>query len=268
MRIQQFVRSRMVWQRAPGLTVPVTAVVRVSGKYFCYTSKVAASAEQILMKDPDILALFSVMGFSFSGAAPNQGIMFVRLKEFKDRPGDARALSAVLRRVSGPLFGIPGAIVVAFTPPSIPGLSRFGGFEFQVGARPGKRRLLPGRPGHADRPGGQERDPDRRIRGTVAGKGVINRRRGGRGRPDPAAPHPHDVPGLHPRGAPARVRDGAGQEARHSVGTAVAGGMLVSTILNVVFIPVLYVVVETLRGVRAEAWPRPRMRPDQKPCNS
>src|SRR5205823_2528055 len=29
-------------------------------------------------------------------------------------------------------FGLPGAIVVAFTPPSIPGLSRFGGFEFQV----------------------------------------------------------------------------------------------------------------------------------------
>jgi len=58
--------------------------------------------------------------------------MFVRLKEFKDRPGDAHALQAVLRRVSGPLFGIPGAIVVAFTPPSIPGLSRFGGFEFQV----------------------------------------------------------------------------------------------------------------------------------------
>ena len=41
---------------------------------------------------------------------------------------------------------------------------------------------------------------------------------------------------------------GAGQEARHSVGTAVAGGMLVSTFLNIVFIPVLYVVVQTLRG--------------------
>src|SRR5262249_33464724 len=35
-------------------------------------------------------------------------------------------------RLSGPLFSIPGAIVVAFTPPSIQGLSRFGGFEFQV----------------------------------------------------------------------------------------------------------------------------------------
>jgi len=41
---------------------------------------------------------------------------------------------------------------------------------------------------------------------------------------------------------------GAGQEARHSVGTAVAGGMFVSTFLNVVFIPILYVVVQTMRG--------------------
>jgi HAE1 family hydrophobic/amphiphilic exporter-1 len=40
---------------------------------------------------------------------------------------------------------------------------------------------------------------------------------------------------------------GAGQEARHSVGTAVAGGMFLSTFLNVVFIPVLYVVIETFR---------------------
>src|SRR4030095_12398118 len=41
---------------------------------------------------------------------------------------------------------------------------------------------------------------------------------------------------------------GAGQEGRHSVGTAVAGGMFFATFLNVVFIPVLYVVVQTLRG--------------------
>jgi len=42
---------------------------------------------------------------------------------------------------------------------------------------------------------------------------------------------------------------GAGEAARHSVGTAVAGGMFVSTFLNLVFIPVLYVVVQTVRGV-------------------
>jgi HAE1 family hydrophobic/amphiphilic exporter-1 len=39
---------------------------------------------------------------------------------------------------------------------------------------------------------------------------------------------------------------GAGQEARHSVGTVVAGGMIASTFLNLAFIPVLYVVVKRL----------------------
>jgi HAE1 family hydrophobic/amphiphilic exporter-1 len=97
-----------------------------------YTGKVARQAEEIILKDPDVLALFSVMGFSFSGAAPNQGLMFVRLKPFEDRPGDAHSVQAVLGRISGPLFGLPGAIVVGFTPPAIQGLSRFGGFEFQV----------------------------------------------------------------------------------------------------------------------------------------
>jgi HAE1 family hydrophobic/amphiphilic exporter-1 len=72
------------------------------------------------------------MGFSFSGAAPNQGLMFARLKPFDDRIGDEHSVQAVLGRISGPLFGIPGAIVVGFTPPAIQGLSRFGGFEFQV----------------------------------------------------------------------------------------------------------------------------------------
>jgi hydrophobic/amphiphilic exporter-1 (mainly G- bacteria), HAE1 family len=97
-----------------------------------YTGGVARRAEKIILSDPDVLTLFSVMGFSFSGAAPNQGIMFVRLKPFDERPGREHSLQAVLGRLSGQLFGLPGAIVVAFNPPSIPGLSRFGGFEFQV----------------------------------------------------------------------------------------------------------------------------------------
>ena len=44
---------------------------------------------------------------------------------------------------------------------------------------------------------------------------------------------------------------GAGREARHSVGTAVAGGMIASTFLNLAFIPVLYVVVKSI-GRRRE----------------
>jgi hydrophobic/amphiphilic exporter-1 (mainly G- bacteria), HAE1 family len=47
---------------------------------------------------------------------------------------------------------------------------------------------------------------------------------------------------------PLAFASGAGRAARHSVGTAVAGGMLVSTFLNLVFIPVLYVVTKNLTG--------------------
>jgi HAE1 family hydrophobic/amphiphilic exporter-1 len=44
---------------------------------------------------------------------------------------------------------------------------------------------------------------------------------------------------------------GAGHMARHSVGTAVAGGMIASTVLNLAFIPVLYVVVKKVGRTRA-----------------
>src|SRR5688572_15808636 len=72
------------------------------------------------------------MGFSFAGAAPNTGMIFVRLKDYEERTGSDQALSAVIQRLSGPLFMIPGAIVAAFPPPSIQGLGFFGGFQFEV----------------------------------------------------------------------------------------------------------------------------------------
>jgi HAE1 family hydrophobic/amphiphilic exporter-1 len=45
---------------------------------------------------------------------------------------------------------------------------------------------------------------------------------------------------------PLYVATGAGAYGRHSVGTAIIGGMALSTILNLFFIPVLYVILKTL----------------------
>jgi len=97
-----------------------------------YTTNIAKEAEKIVYADPDVAAAFAVMGFSFSGAAPNNGMMFVRLKDYAERPRADQSLSAVINRLSGQLFGIKGAIVVAFPPPAIQGLSTFGGFQFEV----------------------------------------------------------------------------------------------------------------------------------------
>jgi HAE1 family hydrophobic/amphiphilic exporter-1 len=54
---------------------------------------------------------------------------------------------------------------------------------------------------------------------------------------------------------------GAGALGRHSVGTAVVGGMLVSTILNLFFIPVLYVLLKTFLGLFK------RKKPELPPCD-
>ena len=36
LRAQQFSRARIIWNSSPGLTVPITAVVRINGLYFCF----------------------------------------------------------------------------------------------------------------------------------------------------------------------------------------------------------------------------------------
>jgi HAE1 family hydrophobic/amphiphilic exporter-1 len=46
---------------------------------------------------------------------------------------------------------------------------------------------------------------------------------------------------------PLVIATGAGSASRHSLGTAVFGGMIVSTLLNLLIIPVLYVAVEGIR---------------------
>ena len=38
-KVQQFVRTRIIWRTVPGLLIPVTAVTRVNGQYFCFVAE-------------------------------------------------------------------------------------------------------------------------------------------------------------------------------------------------------------------------------------
>ena len=128
-----------VAQQVPTAFVPeedegffITIVQAPAGASLEYTDGIAKQAEKILYADPDIQSAFSVMGFSFSGAAPNNGLIFTSLKPYAERPRRDQSLQAVLGRLRGQLFGITGGIVVPFAPPAIQGLSVFGGFQFEV----------------------------------------------------------------------------------------------------------------------------------------
>ncbi len=110
----------------------ISIVQAPAGASLQYTGEISRQAEQILLKDPDVLGVFSVMGFSFSGAAPNQGLIFTSLKPFAEREGAAHSAQTVIQRIFGQFAGISGANVFPTLPASIPGLGAFGGFEFQV----------------------------------------------------------------------------------------------------------------------------------------
>jgi hydrophobic/amphiphilic exporter-1 (mainly G- bacteria), HAE1 family len=97
-----------------------------------YTKAIGAQASKILRSEPEIEGVFSVAGFSFAGAAANQGIIFVTLRPYSQREGDQHSAMAVVNRVRMKLFGISGAVVFATLPPAVQGLGQFGGFQFVV----------------------------------------------------------------------------------------------------------------------------------------
>ena len=128
-----------VYRAVPGAFVPaedegyfITIVQAPSGASIEYTTNIMKEVEQIYFKQPEIAGVFSVAGFSFSGAASNNGLMFTRLKGFEEREGDEHSLDSVLNRLRGQVFGIPGAMVIPVAPPSIQGVSAFGGFQLEI----------------------------------------------------------------------------------------------------------------------------------------
>ena len=127
-----------VYTRVPQAFVPeedsgflMTVIQAPAGSSLEYTSNVSREVEKILLATPEVAAVFSVMGFSFSGAAPNQGMIFTMLKPFEQREGREHSLQEVVGRLRGALFGVQGAFVVPFIPPSLP-INSLGGFSVEV----------------------------------------------------------------------------------------------------------------------------------------
>jgi HAE1 family hydrophobic/amphiphilic exporter-1 len=97
------------------------------------TDEVAKNVRAILQATPGVDIVGSISGLNFltNAAQSNSAVEFAILKPWDERPPE-QAASRIVADVRGKLFQIPEAIVLAFDPPSIPGLGTTGGFEFQV----------------------------------------------------------------------------------------------------------------------------------------
>src|SRR6201997_1321446 len=128
-----------VFQRVPKGFVPnedqgyfIIAIQCPSGASLSYTKQIGEQINKILSHVDESEGTFAVSGFSFGGNAPNRGLVFVPLKPYSQRKGEAHDADAIVDRIRGDLAGISGAIVIPFLPPAVQGLGQFGGFQFEV----------------------------------------------------------------------------------------------------------------------------------------
>src|SRR5215472_4449850 len=128
-----------VYQRVPTSFVPqedqgyfFVIVQAPPGASLQYTTTVMDKAAAIVSANKDVEGVFSVPGFSFSGAAANQGIIFASLKDISERKGAEHSAEGVLNAIRMPLMTINEATVIPFDPPAIQGLGTFGGFAYEL----------------------------------------------------------------------------------------------------------------------------------------
>jgi hydrophobe/amphiphile efflux-1 (HAE1) family protein len=103
------------------------------------TFEVAKQVEQVLLSTPGIVGTNLFGGFDALTQTfpPNFGSVFVTLAPWEERESEGRSLQAIFAEVRPRLAAIPGARVLALDPAPVRGLSRTGGFEFQLQDRGG-----------------------------------------------------------------------------------------------------------------------------------
>jgi multidrug efflux pump len=114
--------------------VVVNLINAPSGTELPTTLSVARKVTEHYLTDEkrNVDFVFSVAGFSFLGAGQNQGIAFVHLKNWADRPGSENTAQSISRRTSA-LFGkLPEAQVFSIVPPSVPDLGVSTGVDVQM----------------------------------------------------------------------------------------------------------------------------------------
>ena len=84
-----------------------------------------------LAKESDIRSVLGIGGFDLmsDGAKPNAGVLFVPLEDWGNRE---KSVDEIMENVEELALSAPEATVIPINPPSLPGLSRIGGFSMML----------------------------------------------------------------------------------------------------------------------------------------
>ena len=81
---------------------------------------------------PGVKSIFTIAGYSFTGATQNSGMGFVLLKDWEERRKAEEGVQAIAGRGMGALFMIKDAMAFAFAPPPVTELGNSTGFDFYL----------------------------------------------------------------------------------------------------------------------------------------
>jgi multidrug efflux pump len=98
------------------------------------TLAVAKQVERHYMVDEkaNVDVVFSVEGFSFAGAGQNSGLVFVHLKPWNQRSGEANHAAAIVQRAMKAFSKYRDAMVFALVPPAVQELGQSSGFDVEM----------------------------------------------------------------------------------------------------------------------------------------
>ena len=142
------------------------------------TQRVIEQVEQHYLKDEaeHVDSVFAVQGFSFAGGGQNNGIAFVKLKDWSERTSAESSVDSLVGRAMRSFSGIKDAMVFALVPPPVPELGNSGGFNLYLQDNSGAghqalidaRNQMLGAAGKSEllagvRPNGQEDTPQFKL---------------------------------------------------------------------------------------------------------
>ncbi|MGB0216398.1 MAG: efflux RND transporter permease subunit, partial [Alteromonas oceani] len=87
----------------------------------------------------NVVSVFAVRGFSFTGQGQNMGLLFVKLRDWSERSNPEDSAMAIAGRAFGPLMGgIREALVIPIVPPAVQELGNSNGFTAYLQATSGQ----------------------------------------------------------------------------------------------------------------------------------
>ncbi|WP_380184768.1 multidrug efflux RND transporter permease AcrD [Kalamiella sp. sgz302252] len=111
-----------------------TQVQLPPGSTLQQTNKVVNKVEQyyLTQEKDNVLSVFSTIGAGPGGNGQNVARMFVRLKDWQDRPGAENSSFAIIERATEAFKKIREGRVIASSPPAITGMGNSAGFDMEL----------------------------------------------------------------------------------------------------------------------------------------